>query len=232
MCADSPVPLLLAPAPFAAALALAGLTSGSDLAAPRTERFVVERDLDGASIRAGTLVVRHRLVLGGVQRELEIELERDGDQAAQRVWVVERDDVAHRELLWREVGPGSGRMTSGEVVDGGRALALREWTSNETLRSTLELEPGTSFFLEILERARTSDLEGQHLVFDPRSRTFEVLDSRTSTSAGRRTVELVRTDDTLFARAVFDVEGLASLALHDGALVARRAPPPAELAER
>lgn len=216
----------LAPAPFAAALALAGVTHGADVAAPRTERFVVERELDGVHVRAGTLVVRHRFVLGGVQRELEIELERDGNRAAQNVWVVERDDATHRELLWREVGPGSSRMCSGEVVDGGRTLAVREWTSDETLRAAFDLEPGASFFLEVLERARTGVLAAQSLVFDPRSRTFEVLAARTSTSSGRRTVELVRDDATLFARAVFDVDGLASLALHDGALVARRAPPP------
>jgi hypothetical protein len=168
----------------------------------------------------------------GQRLELELRFARSSAGEDQRVLHVESLDADAPLLVWRELGPGSGRSVMAEWNREGTGLCTREWGHNETKSGTFIACRGVTMPLYLVELVRAGDLAaGKVTAFDPLARALVELELRTIWKAGSergdapaaRSVELTRADGTLYARYEFEGLELCSFAWHAGGLVARRA---------
>jgi hypothetical protein len=187
----------------------------------------------------------------GFQVECEILFARGSrDLPCQRVLHIEELCDSTARLVWREMGAGSGRSLLAEWSPGGVALRTVEWDRNETLREEIGAQDGAVMPLYLIEMLRQGRVTtGRYPVFDPLSRSLtdvEVFtsyaeDSTASSLDGTapesvrswrswrsrrsrlRTVELFRTDGTLWGRYRFRGADLVAFQWQEHGPWARRA---------
>lgn len=221
----------LAAAAFCAAvLARPRPSAAADEAEPRSglrsEWFVLEEYGPGGKARtAGVARFSRTARPGSTQLETDLVFARD-DRASGvvRVFAVEELTPDHAKLSWREVASGSGRSLRAEWRAGEDELDVTEWGNGPRWREALASDEGALLPHYLIELLRKGGLaSGSVPCFDPLSRTIERLAITTWYDAeGRvRTVELVRTDGTLFGRYRFEGERLVGFQAQEGGAWAR-----------
>lgn len=225
--------------------------TGQDL---RVERFALFSARSGARGQVSTEVAgfvewRRRQGESGPQLECDTRffvgpLQADGKRAVQRVVHIECLTEHGPKVVWREIGPGSGRSIQAEWSSDGGALDITEWSPAGKRRGTLIASGGASMPLYLAELLRHGRLTAGNVVaFDPLARTLEPLEVRTvwldgssaldevpapagpdvegAVSHSLRTVELLRADGTVNARYRFSGLALLGFQWQDGPLCAR-----------
>jgi hypothetical protein len=223
--------------------ASSGVPASSDAFPPsslRSERFVLASSIDGAPLSRAKPIAciewRRLAHDDGFQVECEMMFERSArDLPCQRVLHVEELCDSTARLVWREMGAGSGRSLLAEWEPGGSALRTVEWDKSETLREEIDARDGAVmplYLIEMLRQGRATT--GRYPVFDPLSRSLAEVEVLTSYGAdpeasdraaapSLRTVELMRSDGSLFGRYCFRGAELVAFQWQDGGPWARRA---------
>jgi hypothetical protein len=150
-------------------------------------------------LEVGTLLWRRSEQAGVLTLEWDLSFHDRGT----RVLEVERHAEDGVTLLYRELGPRSGRTLCADWIDEASALRLREWGGRNLQQSRLEAAAGGRFPLGLLEDLRAATQPPRSAsVFDPLARSFEHLDIAVeegqagSPWAGTRLVRLARADGT------------------------------------
>jgi hypothetical protein len=157
-----------------------GASPGSDV---RLERFVLERTPAGAArpVVEGFVEWQRRDLANGIQLECDMcflctSATKGGTRELQRVLHVERLTENGPRLVWRELGPGTGRSLLAEWTPEQAGLRVTEWSRPETKRETLFVQAGAVLPLYLAELLRHGRLAAGELhVLDPLQRKLETV---------------------------------------------------------
>ncbi|MBI5362015.1 MAG: hypothetical protein HZA53_02475 [Planctomycetes bacterium] len=221
---------LAAAACFASVLARSRPSAAADESEPRrgvrSEWFVLEEfGPEGKARTAGVARFSRTARPGSTQLETDFVFAReDRANGVVRVFAVEELTPDHAKLSWREVARGSGRSLRAEWRAGEDALDVTEWGNGPRWREALASDEGALLPHYLIELLRKGGLaSGSVPCFDPLSRSIEPLSIATWYDEGgrARTVELARTDGTLFGRYRFEGERLVGFQGQAGGAWAR-----------